>query len=223
MIRKVLLLGSTGLVGREVLSLLLLDDTVSQVTVVARRPSGQRHAKLREHVFPLDAMEEHPEVFAVDQIFCALGTTIKVAGSQEQFRRVDHDYPIAAARLGLAHGAQHYLLVSSLGANPRSRVFYNRVKGEVERDLVALGYARVTIARPSLLLGERTEFRIGERIASRLGFLMPPRYKPIEARTVARALVIAAGEDVAPTSPAAPGAGRAQIVESRELQAIAAR
>jgi uncharacterized protein YbjT (DUF2867 family) len=211
MIRKVLLLGSTGLIGREVLSMLLADDSVSEVTVVARRASGQRHAKFREHVFPLDEMEQHPGVFAVDQIVCALGTTIKVAGSQQQFRRVDHDYPIAAARLGLAHGAHHCLLVSSLGANPKSRVFYNRVKGEVERDLLGLGYPSVTIARPSLLLGERSEYRLGERFASHLGFLMPPSLKPIEAKTVARALVTVARQD-------APGA---RIIESRELRAIA--
>ena len=211
MTRRVLLLGATGLVGRDVLSLLLDDETVSQVRVVARRPTGRAHPKLDERVFDLGEMAQHPGAFAVDQIICALGTTIKVAGSQERFRVVDHDYPIAAARLGLEHGAHHYLLVSSLGANPKSRVFYSRVKGEVENDLRALRYPGVTIVRPSLLVGERAEFRLGERMFAHLGFLTPSKYKPIEASAVARALVRLARED-------APGV---RIIESRDLRAIA--
>jgi uncharacterized protein YbjT (DUF2867 family) len=210
--RTVLLLGATGLVGRELLTLLLADPGVSSVVVVARRPTRVQHARLVERVFELDDMSAHPDVFAVDQIFCALGTTIKQAGSQERFRTVDYDYPLAAARLGLAHGARHYLLVSALGANATSRIFYNRVKGEVERDLIALEYPAVTIARPSLLLGHRAQFRLGERVAARLGWLTPGRYKPIQARDVARALVRLA-RDVDPG---------VRIVESKELRLIAA-
>jgi uncharacterized protein YbjT (DUF2867 family) len=102
----------------------------------------------------LDAAKEH---FRVSHIVCALGTTIKKAGSQASFRRVDHDYPVAAGRLGLEQGAQHFLLVSALGANARSRIFYNRVKGDVEQAIRALPYRSVTIVRPSLLLGERND------------------------------------------------------------------
>ncbi|HYI12551.1 MAG TPA: oxidoreductase [Thermoanaerobaculia bacterium] len=190
--RRALLLGATGLVGSELLRLLLDDPGFGPIRVLARRSTGVAHPKLEEHLLDLDRMNEHPELFAVDTIFCALGTTIKIAGSQDAFRRVDHDYPIAAAKLGLAQGARHYLLVSSLGANANSRIFYNRVKGEVERDLSALPYPSITIARPSLLLGPRTEFRLGERVAARFGWLMPPGLRPIEARDVARALVAAA-------------------------------
>ena len=195
-VRSALLLGATGLVGRELLSLLLDDDDVQRVVVIARRPSGAKHPKLDEHVLDLDAMDAHAELFQVDQIFCALGTTIKQAGTQERFRVVDHDYPLAAARLGKAHGARHYLLVSALGASSDSRVFYNRVKGDVERDVIALQYRGTTIARPSLLLGNRDESRLGERIAAKLAWLTPAKYKPIEARDVARALVRLAREDV---------------------------
>ena len=205
--RNVLLLGATGLVGRELLKLLLADDDIARLTVLARRPTGANHAKLDERVIDLPAMRE--EHFAgVDQIFCALGTTMRTAGSEEQFRLVDHDLPLLAARVGLAAGAHHYLLVSALGAKRNSRFFYNRVKGEVEAALLAVGYPSVTIARPSLLLGARDEFRLGERLAARLGWIMPLRTKPIHARDVAAALVAAARED-------RPGA---RVLESKEMQ-----
>jgi uncharacterized protein YbjT (DUF2867 family) len=113
---------------------------------------------------------------------------------------IDHRYPLTAARLGREQNAQHFLLVSALGADPHARVFYNRVKGDVERDLLALGYPRTTIARPSLLLGDRAEFRLGERIFAHAGWLMPPAYKPIHARDVARALIRAAHTQEAPVA-----------------------
>ena len=211
--RNVLLLGATGLVGRELLSLLFEDGDVRRVVVIARRPTGATHAKLDEHVIDLDAMDAHADLFKVDQIFCALGTTIKQAGTKERFRVVDHDYPLTAARLGKARGATHYLLVSALGANAESRVFYNRVKGEVERDVIALGYRTTTIARPSLLLGHRDEYRRGEHLASKFAWLTPSKYKPIYAHDVAKALLRLSRED-------APGV---RVVESRELRALAAR
>ena len=206
--RTALLLGATGLVGRELLAQLLADDDVFRVTAVVRRPTGVEHAKLNEQVIDLDAMEQHEHLFAVDQLFCALGTTIKVAGSRERFRHVDHDLPLTAARLGRKRGARHYLLVSALGADAGSRVFYNRVKGETENDILSLGYPSVTIARPSLLLGDRAEHRFGEELAKKVGWLMPPAYKPIHGRDVARALVDAAREDK-------PGA---RILLSREMR-----
>jgi uncharacterized protein YbjT (DUF2867 family) len=211
--RSTLLLGATGLVGRELLTLLLDDDDVNRVVVLARRASGATHAKLDEHVLDLAKMDEHSGLFAVDQIFCALGTTIKVAGSQERFRVVDHDYPLAAARLGKAQGATHYLLVSAMGANAQSRIFYNRVKGDVENDIIALQYDATTIARPSLLLGERQEVRRGERIAEKLAWLMPPKYKPNRARDVAKAMVEMSKEQRAGV----------KVVESRELRLSYAR
>lgn len=209
--RRVLLLGATGLVGSELLPLLLADESIRSVVVAARRTTGVQHAKLEEHLFDLAKMDEHADAFTgVDTIFCALGTTIRAAGSEERFRFVDHDLPLIAARLGLAHGARHYLLVSSLGANRTSRIFYNRVKGEVEADLSQLPYPAITIVRPSFLLGRRKEFRPGERIAASLRFLFPPRIKPIEAHAVARALrALSKRED--------PGV---RVVESRELRSL---
>jgi len=206
--RHVLLLGATGLVGQELLARLLRDEAIDRVTVIARRSTGVRNAKLDERLFDLSAMRQHPELFAVDAIFCALGTTIKTAGSQERFREVDHDYPLIAAQLGKERGTKHYLLVSSVGADPASRAFYLRVKGEVERDILQLGYDRTTIARPSLILGERKEKRLGERIGLFFSWLMPPAYKGVPASAIARALVEAAHTQTE----------RVQILSSREIR-----
>jgi uncharacterized protein YbjT (DUF2867 family) len=209
--RTHLILGATGLIGRELLPLLLADADTARVVVIARRPTDVRHEKLDEHVFDLAEMDRHAELFAVENIFCAFGTTIKQAGSQARFRAIDHDLPLQAARLGLANGAKHCLLVSSIGADTRSRLFYSRVKGEVEEDLRALGYPRLTIARPALLLGDRDEFRLRERLFAWFGWLMPPSYKPIEAHDVAQALLALSRAET-------PGV---RVVESRELQQIA--
>jgi uncharacterized protein YbjT (DUF2867 family) len=129
------------------------------------------------------------------------------AGSPERFREIDVGYPLAVARLARAAGARHFLLVSALGANPRSRIFYYRVKGELEEAVCGVGYGSVTIVRPSLLLGEREEYRLGERVMARLGFLVPRRFKPVSAPAVAQVLVRAAVE----------GSPGVTIVESGEI------
>jgi len=132
-------------------------------------------------------------------VYCCLGTTIKKAGSQDAFRRVDHDYVVALAQAAKQAGARRFLLVSALGANPRSHIFYNRVKGEVERDVSAVAFAAVHIFRPSLLLGERAESRPLERLGTlAFGVLAPllvgplRPYRPIAAEAVAQAMVRAA-------------------------------
>jgi uncharacterized protein YbjT (DUF2867 family) len=206
--RTHLILGATGLVGSELLRQSLDDPRVTRVVVIARRATGITHAKLDQRIFELMEMEQHAHAFAnVDALFCALGTTIKTAGSQERFRVVDHDLPLLAARVAHAHHVPHYLLVSALGANARSRVFYNRVKGETEEDLRAIGFPTLTIARPSLLLGNRTEYRRGERIAAKLAFLMPPSMKPVQASAVARAMIASSFDD-------APGV---RVIESKAM------
>jgi uncharacterized protein YbjT (DUF2867 family) len=185
-----LLAGATGLVGRELLRLLSAAPEVSEVRALVRRPLiTRRDSKVRECRVDFERLDAHPEWFRADAAFCALGTTIKVAGSQEAFRRVDFDYPLAVARAARAAGASHFLLVSALGASARSTVFYSKVKGELEDAIIALGFASVTIARPSMLAGDREEKRPLEELAKKLGWLVPPRWKPVEASSVAAALV----------------------------------
>jgi uncharacterized protein YbjT (DUF2867 family) len=164
---------------------------------------------VRECRAEFDRLADHPEWFQVDKVFCALGTTIRQAGSQEAFRRVDYAYPLAIAKAARSRGARHFLLVSALGADARSSVFYNRVKGELEQAVQALGYPSLTIARPSMLVGDRKEPRFGEEVAKRIGWLLPPRWRPVRASQVAAALVNAAHEN-------APGV---QILENAALRA----
>jgi uncharacterized protein YbjT (DUF2867 family) len=212
------LFGATGLVGRECLRLLLERSEFSRILVAVRRPvdfnlSAAQQTKVEVQPIDFDQMASYTNLFAVDQILCALGTTIRKAGSQEAFRTVDFAYPSEIARLGVEHGARHLLLVSALGANARSSVFYNRVKGELEDAVLALPYRAHTIVRPSLLLGEREEFRLGEKIGEKLSFLAPRKYKPVHARDVARTLIDAAAADQ-------PGV---RIIESEQIQRRRAR
>lgn len=215
--KSILICGATGLVGRECLKLLLADPAFERVVSVTRRPlppdmAGLRNAsKLEQHLIDFDRLDTCADLLRVDQIICALGTTIKQAGSRERFQQVDFGYPFALAQLGAEQGARHFLMVSALGADARSRVFYNQVKGELEQAVLALPYRSITIARPSLLLGERAEFRLGEEIGKRFAFLFPSKYKPVAARSVAAALVQAAKEDL-------PGR---RIIESDQIGSLA--
>jgi uncharacterized protein YbjT (DUF2867 family) len=205
---SVLILGATGLVGSECVRQFAESPRFGRVLALVRRPlAGTKSTRLASHVIDFERLDDAAEHFRVSHIVCALGTTIKQAGSQERFRRVDHDYPLAAARLGAREGARHFLLVSALGASARSRVFYSRVKGEVEEAIRALPYRSVTIARPSLLLGDRAEFRLGEQIGKLFAGIVPRRYKPVQATAVAATLVRAAVED-------RPGV---RVIESREI------
>ncbi|HJS44674.1 MAG TPA: NAD-dependent epimerase/dehydratase family protein [Gemmatimonadales bacterium] len=200
MSRTALLAGATGLVGSHVLQLLLTDDSWTHVVTVGRRSVPHPHQRLEQRILDLGALEAVNLPHA-DDIFCCLGTTLKQAGSQAAFRRVDYDFVVALARAGLRIGAKQFLLVSAIGADPASRIFYSRVKGEAEAAVRQLPYRGVQILRPSLLLGARAEFRFGERVAMLTAPVMPlflqgplRRYRPIRAQTVARAMVRIARE-----------------------------
>jgi uncharacterized protein YbjT (DUF2867 family) len=206
MSRTALLAGATGLVGSHVLELLLADETWSRVVTVGRRTTPLRHEKLEQRVLDLGAIAAHGDLPHTDDVFCCLGTTIKQAGSQDAFRRVDHDFVVGLARAGLRLGATQFLLISAIGADPESRVFYSRVKGETEAAVRKLPYRAVQLFRPGLLLGKRSEFRVGERIAMLTVPLLHPfllgglrRYHSIKASDVARAMVRIARE--APRGP----------------------
>lgn len=196
--RSALVLGATGLVGGELLRLLLADLSYGRVVALVRRPLGLVHARLTERVVDFEQLAHARDLFGVDDLFCCLGTTIKKAGSQAAFRRVDHDYPLEAARLAAATGVQRYLLVSSAGADPHARIFYSRVKGEAEKAVAGAGIPSVALIRPSLLLGQRQEFRFGEAVAAAIsrvvGPLMPATIRPIRGETVAKAMIRIARE-----------------------------
>src|SRR5688572_1011217 len=192
---KLLLLGSTGLVGRHVLELALADHRIDAVIAPVRRELPA-HPKLFAPVLDFDKLPDAAPWWQVDAVVCALGTTIRVAGSEAAFRRVDHDYPLAVARIARAHGAATYVLNSAMGADAGSRIFYNRVKGELERDLASVGFASLTLVRPGLIGGERDEFRAGERAATvvlrALHPLLPRRWRINPAERIAQCMVDAA-------------------------------
>jgi len=210
--KDVWITGATGLVGREALTAMLEDPQLSKVLAVVRRSTGRTHPKLEERVVDFDALGPSLTGGSADVAVCCLGSTIKQAGSQAQFRRIDHDYVLAFARAALVAGAAHFLVVTALGADRGSRVFYNRVKGEVEESLTGLGFRALTIVRPSLLIGERTEVRFAERAMAPLSKLLPRSVRGIEASKVGRALARLARE---------PAEGR-RVVLSGELHALGA-
>ncbi|MEO8524700.1 MAG: NAD(P)H-binding protein [Caldimonas sp.] len=200
--RTALLAGATGLVGRALLPLLLRSH--ASVDVLVRRAASDlgNDARLRSHIVDFAKL---PEPFPkVDDVFIALGTTIAIAGSQAAFRAVDFDAVVDTARAARAAGATRLAIVSALGADPGSRVFYSQVKGEMERAVAALGYASLILARPSMLVGDRAALgqpvRSGEVWATRLtrplGWLVPRSVRPIAAEDVAAALVRATAQGV---------------------------
>lgn len=219
--RIALVAGGTGLVGGFLLEELLARPGWAKVVSVGRRKTGREHARLEEVVAELAAAGQGapPALPRADAAFCCLGTTIKKAGSREAFRAVDLDAVLRFARAAKAGGTERLYVVTAAGADARSLVFYNRVKGEAEQELRAVGFATLGIARPSLLLGDRAESRPGERVAiaaSRLlgPLLSPFSARPIEARTVARALVA-----MAEAADAAPGA---RVWSNEELHRLGA-
>ena len=197
--RRALLAGTTGLIGRALLTLLLDSPYYTSVHALLRRSVRDLPAHPKLHVDVVD-FERLPALPAVDDVFIALGTTIKVAGSEAAFRRVDFDAVLATARLARAAGARRVIVVSALGADPSSSVFYNRVKGDMQAALAQLGFESLSIAQPSLLVGDRAALgqpvRAGERWALRwlrpiLG-IVPASVRPIDAGDVARAMLRAA-------------------------------
>lgn len=192
--RTVLLAGATGLVGGLILQALLTDEAVSTVHALSRRPLSLRHPKLQVHIVDFASL---PALPPADEVYLSLGTTIRVAGSQAAFRAVDLEANLAVARAALAAGVRRVGLVSAAGANARSSVFYNRVKGELEDGLKAMDLSALVIAQPSLLLDYRDGLqqppRLGERIAipfaRLLAPLLPGVFRPVRARAVAQALV----------------------------------
>lgn len=195
--RVALVAGSTGLIGSQLLELLLDDGHYSKVIALSRKPLPRSHAKLENVVLAASDLKDHSELKA-DDVYCCLGTTIKQAKSKEAFRKIDYDYPLELASLLKSNGASQYLLVSALGADKNSRIFYNQVKGEAEEAIGRVGYTSYHIFRPSLLIGPRKEARSGEEAAKvvykMVGFLIPDRYKGIESIKVARAMLSFAKE-----------------------------
>jgi uncharacterized protein YbjT (DUF2867 family) len=194
--KKSLILGATGLIGNELVQLLLHDNTYDQVSVIVRTQIPCDNPKLKQIVLDdFGKMSDYKESFQVDDIFCCLGTTMRKAKSKENFKKVDYEYPLLAAEISKDMGAKRFLLVSATGANPKSSIFYNQVKGEVELAIQQLRLPAFLIFRPSLLLGKRKEFRLGEKTAAGISQMIPfvykgklGTYRPIQAESLAKVM-----------------------------------
>ena len=212
--RVALLAGATGLVGQALLALLLADARYSTVHVVGRRAPNVQHPKLVVHISA--SLTNWASPVAVDDVFIALGTTIKVAGSKAAFKALDFDAVLALATQAKAQGATRLAVVSAMGASAQSAVFYNQVKGEMETAVNQLGFQTVVIARPSLLAGDRESLKQPERIAEKLSLvafkwlkpLIPANYQAINASDVAAAMLKTLGS---------AGAGK-QVLLSGDMQ-----
>lgn len=191
--------GASGLVGGRCLRRLLASGLHEHVVAFVRRPLNLAHKRLEQRTVDYDRLSRMSAFPRVQDVFCCLGTTMKKAGSEAAFRKVDYEYVVRLAETSLRTGVDHFHLVSAVGADPKSRVFYSRVKGEAEEAIAGLGFAGLHIFRPSILIGHRTERRPAEtlgRAAARLfsiALLGPARkYRPIKADTVAKAMVVVA-------------------------------
>jgi uncharacterized protein YbjT (DUF2867 family) len=189
-----LLAGASGLVGGECLRRLLASGAYATVKVITRRPLGAaaQPPALREIVVDFARLDSVRAELHADHVFCALGTTIRKAGSQAKFREVDFEYPRRLARLALASGARHFSLVSALGASSKSRLFYSRVKGELEDELRAMGWPSLCLLRPSVIAGDRQESRPLEHLGAALLRFGPAAYRPVAAASIAAAMVATA-------------------------------
>jgi len=165
-VKTALIIGSTGLIGSQLLNFILDSNDYLKVITFVKRDTGIKHPKLTQHVIDFDKPETYKELIVGDDFFCTIGTTIKKAGSKKAFRKVDFEYPRQFAAFGLQNKVKQFLIISSLGADAKSGNFYLKTKGEIQDFLKDCNFESVSVLQPSLLLGNRTEFRLGEKVGA---------------------------------------------------------
>ncbi|MDC0702506.1 NAD-dependent epimerase/dehydratase family protein [Priestia sp. AB] len=200
--RSALVLGASGLVGQELLKMLLSNSLYNHVTVCVRKKLPIEHTKLRQLEIDFSELDKHEECFAVDDVYCCLGTTMKKAKTKAKFIKVDYEFPLKAAKCAEKYRCKNFLTITAIGADLRSPFFYSKVKGQVEEDIASLYIRSTHFFRPSLLLGKRQEFRLFEKIG---GYTLKScsfclvgkwrKYRPIKAYNVAKSMMKAALED----------------------------
>lgn len=188
---KALVVGATGLIGSELMQLLIKNENYEKVTVLVRKKQNWEHPKVEQLITNFENIASLS--FEANHVFCTLGTTMKKAGSKAAFKKVDLEYPLAVAKVAKAKGATLFAIVTAMGAAKNSSIFYNQVKGEVEDELKKLHFGSLGIFQPSMLLGDRKENRLGEKIGqivmSWIDFITPRRYKAIHVKKVAEAML----------------------------------
>tara|TARA_R110000850_G_scaffold68457_3_gene152825 strand:- start:670 stop:1314 length:645 start_codon:yes stop_codon:yes gene_type:complete len=193
---RAVILGATGLVGKHLLDTLLNEDSYDEILVIGRSSTGLNHPKLKEQLGDLLDDNFFKEPLECNHLYCCIGTTQSKTSDLAVYKHIDYGIPVHAATAGLKGGMQKFLVVSSLGANPKSKMFYSRTKGQMEETLRKMSIPRLHIFRPSLLLGDRDETRIGEKVGvfinKVLGWAFPAKYRGISAKKVATAMYVVA-------------------------------
>ena len=192
--KTAIILGATGLTGSILLEKLLKDPSFERIKLFSRTSAEKNNPKIEEHLIDLFQLENYAEVFTADVVFCCIGTTKAKTPDKETYRKIDYGIPVAAAKLAKKNGIGTFIVVSALGADENSAVFYNKTKGEMERDVLKQNIQNTYILQPSLITGNRKESRFGENIAGLFmkvfGFLVPKKYKMIKAETIAQAMLV---------------------------------
>ena len=199
--KTAIILGATGLTGGMLLQQLLEDDRYGKIKLFSRNSVEKKHPKIEEHLIDLFKLEEHKDKFTANEVFCCVGTTKKKTPDHNTYTKIDRGIPVTAARLCKANNIDTFLVVSALGANPKSRVFYNRIKGKMEKEVLEQEIKNTYILQPSLITGERKESRSFEKVGKvMLNFINPfflgtlRKYKSISAESIARAMVAIANK-----------------------------
>lgn len=190
--KTAIILGATGLTGGILLEKLLEDDTYDKIKLFSRSSVGINSPKIEEFIIDMFQLETHSETFKADVVFCCIGTTKSKTPNKDTYKKIDYGIPVAAAKLAKQNDIKTFIVISALGASENSNVFYNKTKGEMQRDVLLQKIKNTYILQPSLIVGDRNESRFGENLAEVFmkvfGFLIPAKYKMIEAETIAEAM-----------------------------------
>ena len=198
--KTAIVIGATGLVGSELVKLLIDDDSYKRIRIFTRRSIGIKNPKIEEHIVDFENIDDWKHEITGDVLFSSLGTTIRQAGSKTVQYKIDFTYQYEIAKAAAENGVEQFLLVSSLGANPKSSIFYSRMKGELDEAVQKLRFKKICIIRPSALVGQREAERVGEKmmikITAAIVSVLPllKKYKPINANTVALAMINVAAQ-----------------------------
>ena len=196
--KTAIILGATGLTGSSLLEKLLKDQTFEKIKLFSRSSADKNSPKIDEHLIDLFQLEKHSETFKADVVFCCIGTTNAKTPDKETYKKIDYGIPVTAAKLAKQNGIETFIVISAMGAAENSSIFYNKTKGEMERDVLKKNIKNTYILQPSLIVGDRNENRFGEKMATffmkTFGFLIPEKYKMIKAETIAEAMVVLAKE-----------------------------
>ena len=196
--KTAIILGATGLTGSILLNKLLKDDSFEKIKLFSRSSAEKNSPKIEEHLIDMFQLEDHSEAFKADVVFCCIGTTKAKTPDKETYKKIDYGIPVAAAKLAKKNGIKTFIVISAMGANANSSIFYNKTKGEMQRDVVKQNIEKTYVLEPSLIVGDRNENRFGENVAiffmKTFGFLIPKKYKMIKAETIAEAMRVLAKE-----------------------------